>query len=361
MLLAARQRLRGGATAQAVVADQPGATPEPAAAGESVLLRKLSTKELLIAGATSGRVGAAAAIAGILLQFGEELMPRSVWERLPWEDLADAAQSVQVIASVFVTLGVLAWLISIVATALTYGGFELRREGDQLQVQYGLLDRRRVAIPIRRIQAIRVVETMFRQPFGFAEVRFDLAGLGAEEGSRGVLSPLMPRREVAALLEAACPQFAVGLTGDPVNPLPRRALRRYVVAASVGWVIFVLAAMAIAWRVPNVPAWWALPGLAVTPLFGALGRLRYRDAGWLLDGSRFLLRWRSVSRVTLLTEVRRLQYRGLEADPFQRRAGLVTFQTAVASGGVRQGFSLPHLDAQAAETLVRDLDGRSRR
>jgi putative membrane protein len=364
-LIAARQRARGEnapAPSPASSAD-PGVT-DPATlrpvAPDGELVRKLSTRELLIAGATSGRIGAAAAIAGVLAQFGDDLIPTSVWERMPWEQAADAATNIQIVASLMVALGLLAWLISIVATVLTYGGFELRRSGDQLQVQYGLLDRRRTTIPVRRIQAIRVVEGMLRQPFGFAEVRFDSAGFGADQGASGVLSPLMPKREVLAFLAETCPQFA--FEPDPVGlrSLPARARRRYIVAASIGWVITVAIAAVIVWRFLDFPVWWVLLALAVTPVFAWLGNLRYRDAGWLVEDGRFLLRWRGTSRVTVLTQVRRLQYRGLRADPFQRRADLATFRTAVASGGSREGFALPHLDVREAEALVEQLGGRQR-
>jgi putative membrane protein len=234
----------------------------------------------------------------------------------------------------------------------------LRRNGDQLQVQYGLLDRKRTTIPIRRIQAIRIVEGLFRQPFGFAEVRFDSAGFGADQGASGVLSPLLPKREVLAFLQDACPQFAIDPDRSGIRPLPERARRRYIVAASIGWVITIAIVAGIVWRFLEFPAWWVLTALAVSPLFALFGNLRYRDAGWLVADGAFLLRWRAMSRVTVLTQARRLQYRGLRADPFQRRAGLVTFGTAVASGGSREGFSLPHLDAQDGEALIEQLGGR---
>lgn len=359
-LIAARQRLRGDGLA--VVASDAGEAAPAAPAAQPIatdgeLVRKLTTRELLIAGATSGRIGAAAAIAGVLAQFGDNLIPASVWERLPWEGFAEAATDIQVVASLLVALGLLAWLISIVATVLTYGGFELRRSGDQLQVQYGLLDRRRTTIPIRRIQAIRISEAMLRQPFGYAEVRFDSAGFGADQGASGVLSPLIPKRDVLALLEVACPQFAFDPDPAGLRPLPARARQRYIVAASIGWVLTIAVAAVIAWRFLEFPVWWVLTGLAATPFFALLGNLRYRDAGWLVDDGRFLLRWRAISRVTVLTQVRRLQYRGLRADPFQRRAGLATLRTAVASGGSREGFSLPHLDAREAEGLIAQLGG----
>jgi len=47
----------------------------------------------------------------------------------------------------------------------------------------------------------------------------------------------------------------------------------------------------------------------------------------------------------------------LQSDPFQRRSDLVTFRTAVASGGSLEGFSLLHLDARDGEVLLEQLGG----
>lgn len=354
-LLAARQRLRSGepmSTSTTVDEIAP-----PVVIDEGVVIRKLSTGELLIAGATSGRVGAAAAIAGVLVQFGEQLMPQRLWERVPWDGLLDLGQQVEVLATLLISLAILAWLISIIATVLTYGGFEIRRQGDQLQVQYGLLDRRRTTIPLRRIQAVRIDEAMLRQPFRRAEVRFDSAGFGADAGASGVLFPLLPRADVAAFLEAAVPEFAQDWQPTTIRKLPARARRRYIVAATIGWLLLVLIAAVVIWRWIDVPAVILIPAVLATPFFALLGNMRYRDAGWLAADGRLLMRWRALSRVTVLTQVRRLQYRGFRADPFQRRADLVTVRTAVASGGSQEGFSLPHLDAREAEQLMEELGG----
>ncbi len=362
-LLAARQRLRGESLDPTTMPDTASGqvpTDRADAIDEGVVIRRLSTRELLVAGATSGRIGAAAAIAGVLLQFGEQLIPRRMWEQLPWEGMADAITQIDVLAFLAITIGVVAWAISIVATVLTYGNFEIRRLGDQLQVRHGLLDRRQTTIPVRRIQAVRVVEGLLRQPFGYAEVRFDSAGFGADEGASGVLCPLIPRSEVTAFLQAACPDFAQDLNPAGLQRLPRRAMRRYIMAACVGWVIFVAVAATLAWRFSDIPFQFVLLALVLTPVFAWLGYRRYRDAGYLAANGSVFLRWRGVSRVTVFTQVRRLQYRELTVDPFQRRARLATFRTAVASGGSREGFSLPHLDRTEAETLLAHLGRRSR-
>lgn len=378
-LLTARQRARGGEKAVSVdlvvrasdegaAATSPVNPALPAPAARSAkpdtmggeLLRRITTRELLIAGATSGRFGPAAAIVGAVTQFGDELIPAGVWERVPWERFSEAASNVQILVSAVTLLGIVAWLLAIATTALTFGNFQLRREADQLYLQYGLLDRRRTTIPIRRIQAIQVREGVLRQPFGFAEIRFETAGFGNDLSSSGVLFPLLPRREVQDLLSRASPEFVMEIERPDVERLPARSRPRYIVETSIGWVITVGIASLIVWRFLDIPLWWLwMLGLALlTPVFGWLGNWRYRDAGWLIDNGRFLLRWRSVGRTTMLTRVQRIQYRKLTANPLQRRASLVSFETSVAAGGLGGLAGLAHMDRDDAERLVQYL-GRS--
>jgi putative membrane protein len=338
------------------------AAVEPGVA-EGDVLRRLSTGELLALGATSGRIGPMAAVVGAILQFGVEVMPDSWWDRIPWQQ-AEALRSVSVIASLLLTIAVLTWLLAIGSTALAFGGFELRRAGDQLLIQHGLLDRRRRTIPIARIQAVIVGEQLLRQPFRRAHVRFESAGGEAEgaAGDSGVLFPYLPLREVGELLRRAAPEFAADPSVAMTTRLPRRALRRYVVNASAGWVLFVTAGAALLglWldRWIEIVTWrQALLLLAATPLFAWLGWARWKDGGWHVDGTQLMLRWRSVSRQTLITRAARIQRREMSADPLQRRADLATAQLAVASGLVGGHYALPHVDRNDAERLLATMGG----
>jgi len=323
------------------------------------LIRRMTTRDLLITGATSGRIGPAAALVGAASQFADDLVPQSIWDRVPWAGFVDAASDIRIITGAVMIFGLIAWVLAILTTVLTFGGFELRREDDQLYLQYGLLDRRRVTIPMRRIQAISIHESLLRQPFGLAEIRFETAGFGKDTASNGVLFPTMPRAEVMSLLRVACPEFAMDIDPPDLKRLPARARSRYIVAASIGWILAVVIASIGVGRFTDVPWWWVFCLVLATPWFVWFGAMRYRDAGWMLDGEQFLLRWRAIGRVTMLTRLRRIQFRKLTADPFQRRASLVTFHAAVASGSLGAGVALPHLDAQEAEALAWRLGNRA--
>lgn len=343
-LEAARHRAHAPATDAASGDDQ---------AGGARLIRAMSPRDLVIAGATAGRVGPAVAVVFGAYQLVEDLLP----SQLPrW--LATAGFSTVGLLSLAVALAGGAWLLSVLSTVLTFGGFELRRDGDRLLISYGLLDRRRSTIPLSRVQAVVITEGILRQPFGLASVKVESAGYGREAAEAGVLLPLVRRSEVGALLREACPALAeppLAETGQPLTPLPERARRRYVLEQVRGALVLALLAVGVAAALPRAPWWWGLFVLGLVPFGALLGLLRYRDTGWALDdGGGFVVRGRGIGRTTLITSRQRLQRRSVSRHPLQRRAGLATFRAAVASGGSGGRVAIEHLE----ESVAFDLLGR---
>lgn len=339
----------------AMTAEGPRLPVEDLAAGD--VLYRLPVRDLMLAGATSGRVGPAAAVVGVAMQFGTDLVPRSWWERVPWDSAAHAG--VQAIVAVVIVLGVLAWALAIGSTVLTFAGFELRRHGQQLVIRYGLLDRKRRTIPLRRIQAIVTVETLLRQPFGFAELRIESAGqAGGDEDASGVLAPFLRTRDIPALIAAAAPEFAVPWDAGALEHPPKRAARRYIVP-QVFWVAALcLAVNLLFWRWLNGLHWWpwTLAIAVFVPLAALQGWMEFRAAGWGLTSAHLVLRWRTLTaRNVLVTRRQRLQHRGASANVFQRRARLATFHAAVASGRAGGHFALPHLEARDTAWLLAEL------
>ncbi len=323
------------------------------------VIRRLGVGQLLLAGATSGQIGVVLPLLATFSQIFDDLLPVNVLEQVAESELP---RSPAAILLGLVVLAVTAWLISISGTVLAYGGFTLSRDGESLRIRRGLLETREVTIPIRRLQAIRIVESVLRQPFGMATLQMDSAGYGANSGVSTTLFPMLPRRDVRTLLEAAAPEFAV----DPeLQPLPRRAARRYVVmqVLSVLFPAGILVALGV------------LPGLLgrtsgllarLSPVFlvaaagliiasAIYGWAKYKGAGYALVSDCLVLRTRGFTRTTVIAPRRRLQSRSVTQNPFQKRAGLATFGVRVASGGGGTEYELPHVDAEAVGTLLARL------
>ena len=311
------------------------------------VLRRLSTGDLLIAGATSGQIGVAFSLLAVGSQFFDDFLSDAFVRRL----IETLAPNWLMVLLIFVPVGLLlAWFLAIAGTVLAYSGFTLSRDGDFLYIKRGLLERREATIPLSRIQAIRVTEGVLRQPFGLAAVRVESAGYGEDAGVSTMLFPLLPHEEVRELLAVATPEFAVS---PALQRLPRRALRRYVFRAMVGYLLLALV-VAVAWLVV-FGAFLGLLAFLLVPPSAVYGWLSFRDSGWAFEEDRLVVRYRSLGRKTAIAPRRRLQSREVARSPFQRRVRLATFLAEVASGSGGFALRVTDLDAKTAEILAGHL------
>ncbi|MFL6031651.1 MAG: PH domain-containing protein [Rubrobacteraceae bacterium] len=320
---------------------------EAETAGPTVV-RKLGTRDLLLAGATSGQIGVALSLIAVASQLFDDVLSQNLAQRL-LETFAPRSVTTALLY-VFI-LGLVAWLLAIGGTVLAHTGFTLSRDGDFLYIRRGLLERREATIPLARIQAVRIMEGLLRQPFGLASLRVESAGYGQDAGVSTTLFPLLPRKEVHGLLLEAAPEFAVA---PPLNALPRRALRRYVFRSTLPFLVLIFAAALLSSLVFDLAAWVFAALLLLLPA-ALFGWLRYRDAGWALEEDRLVVRSRFLGRTTAIAPRRRLQSRATLRSPFQRRVRLATFEAQVASGGGGAELRVTDLGADAADALIENL------
>jgi putative membrane protein len=347
------------ADTEALRREVEGSRSEPVeeAAGPAVL-RRLSTRELLITGATSGQIGVAFSLIAVFSQlfddlgnfFSEELVRRT-FERI-------APNSVVAILLLVLAVGLLAWLLAIAGTILAHAGFTLSRDGNFLYIKRGLLERREATIPLARIQAVRIVEGVLRQPFGLASLRVESAGYGEASGVSTTLFPLLPRGDAEKLLLDAAPEFAVS---PMLEPLPARARRRYVFRPVVPVLVLVVAVALASPLAFDLATWGFFAALLLVFPAALYGWLRYRDAGWAYRGDLLVVRSRLLARTTAIAPRRRLQSRDVLRNPFQRRAQLATFRAQVASGGGGAELRVTDLSSGDAEVLAEVLGPKSRR
>jgi putative membrane protein len=338
-----------------------GGRAEPAEQEESGPreVRRLGTRGLLVAGATSGQIGVALSVVAVGSQVFDELFTEGFVRRL-YE--AFAPSSVTVVLAGVLAIGLFAWLLAIAGTVLAYAGFTLSRDEEFLYIRRGLLERREATIPLARVQAVQMVEGILRQPFGLAMLRVESAGYGGKEsGVSTTLFPLIPRRDVPAFLQYAAPEFSGALSEEPLQRPPRRALRRYVFRSVVPLAMPLLLAAIVLYAsgisVLQLPlgGYATVAAVALLALNGLLGWLRYRDAGWSYTGGCIALRSRALARTTALAPHRRLQSRGSISNPLQRRASLAHLRVRVASGSGGAEFGVEDLEDRDVRGLISRL------
>ncbi|MGH8934922.1 MAG: PH domain-containing protein [Acidimicrobiia bacterium] len=305
---------------------------EPGQAVPSLV--SLGPGALLVAGLTGGRVAVLAAILG------------SVQEALPGERLAALVEGVLLQAQARGTGGVLlvlallaallllAVLVSLVTTVVVYWDFTVRREGDRLVIERGLLGRRRAFIPLGRVQGVRVHENLLRRWLRLASATLVVAGYahpGEERQRSGMLLPVGPRAEALGLARRLVgPQRSVTLEPPSGGGLARRLV--YAVAVALA------AALALL-------DWIGYAGLLFLPVAAGLAFGWWRALGHAHVGKHVVVRSGLAVRATTFVPVANIQHLRLTAGPLQRALGVATVRAAIPRAEAR-AVDLPRRRAE---------------
>ncbi|MCH1627258.1 PH domain-containing protein [Ferdinandcohnia quinoae] len=300
---------------------------------------QITMKELLVLASTSGGIGfVISAIFAFLSQFAEYVPFEKAFNKV--EQYINLSILTYIITLVILFL-LISWIIGVLIMALRYANFKVVKRDDELFITRGLIEKRQSTIPLHRIQAIRFTENLIRQPLGYATVLIESAGGSLDKGEElsTVLFPLIKKNQVEQLLKHFVPEYKLS---DEINHVPKRSLGRYILKAVIP-VIPVIIAVSYFFNP------WGYLSLLLLPLTCLLGYLRFRDAGWRIDGEQLTLRFRFIgSKITLLQQKKRIQSFDMKQSSFQRTKKLTSVKTFIKSSVSGKGFQV---------TDVEDSDG----
>lgn len=283
---------------------------------ERTVLLQLSAGRLMLAALTSLNISLALAFATGVFSLADDILPDKLYSRLFQE-------AGHILAGGWITVIalalILAWLLSAVLYTIKYAGFTVERVGKQIAVTCGLLERKQMFFSPQRVQAVSVKEGLLRQPFGFSEVKLHV--LTSESEKNLMLHPMIPMKEVGALLERIVPQYSAATVDTPPPP---RSLWLYMRLEAL---ISITICAACIWYF-KTPGLWSLLLIPVLLLWAIL---THKDAGIHLQGKQLTIRNRMISRTTKY--IRRPQVISLKVSgtSMQRRKNLLSFEVNLIS------------------------------
>jgi putative membrane protein len=295
--------------------------------------RRLQPRELAFAALTAGQLGIVVPVLAGGFQIVQQLFdPERGEEAVRW-----LPHTVTAVVLGAAALLVAAWLLSTAGAVVAFGGFTLIRDGDRLRIRRGLVQRSEATVPVSRVRAVRVVEGVFRRPFGLAALTIEVTGYADEASAARTLFPLVRMRDVRGLLDEFLPELA----DDPhgLQPPPARAARRYYL-----WPLLIGAAFTAAAFFAVGP--YAVMVLALAVLYA---RAHWRAAGWRLRDGRLAVRSMLLARTTVLAPARFRESHTVAQNIFQRRASLADLAVPF---GKQTTAKIRHLDAAEARGAI---------
>ena len=282
---------------------------------------KQTFPELFFMSATSGAVGVVlSGLVAFVSQFDD---------MIPYDRLFGQSKAVLELGTFFLislaAIGViLVYVAAIISMMLKYAYFTVEKKEDELVISRGLLEKRQLTIPLKKIQGIRIVENLVRQPLGFATVYLEYAGgsLGEKDSLTVMLFPIVKKKNIQEKFEQLIPDYETNL---PINPIPSRAYPRYVIRC-LPFFVFISIVCIYFFR----PLGYI--SLVLVPIGFGWAYLQYKVTGWNITGTQMMLRSRFISKQTLLFRKNRIQSIESRTSWAQKRKGLVTISALIKSG-----------------------------
>jgi putative membrane protein len=321
---------------------KPSAVVEEECAQEQTIIYKISTTELILLAITSGGVGVIfSALVAFLSQFDDMIPFKRVFHQFE-----NFLASGFVFISLMVLIGFLVvWLIALVGTLFKYANFTVTKTADDLVITRGIIEKRKITIPLKRIQAIRITQSMLRQPLGYGAVYFENAGGSVTNGELAsvVILPIAKRKDIWQILSMLLPDYHFN---NDYHPAPKRALIRYLLK---GWIIFL--------PILLVPAFLLKPfgWLFLLLLFPVtyLQYISYQDAGWMIHQDQLSLRYRQLNKHEVFVKKGKIQSLRLDEGYFQKQKKLSTIDAEVKCGNGAAGGRVVDVDQEHAAEILK--------
>jgi len=302
----------------------------------------ISTKELLIMSATSSGIGVIfSAVLAIFSQL-DNLIP---YKKLFNEAGALIQGSVYLVISMIILGLILAWVISILFTFVKYSYFTVSEVNNDLIISRGLLEKRKVTIPLNRIQAIRVSENPIRGLFGYISVFIESAGGNIEDAeSRNIiLLPMVKKESFTEILHTFLKEyhFTVNFTKPPLkarmNYLNRELIK----------VLPIIVILIIIFKTYGLFSIFLL----LYPFI--IGHFRFHASGWNICEQQLTLRYRVFLKHTVYMRKNRIQSMEASSTWFQRRKHLASIHSTIKSTGLGMKTNIRYLSQSDVDAIYR--------
>jgi len=284
-------------------------------------------------------------IIGMFSQFG-------VWENVIEKFINNLASSIGdvdvftmilLIFSLVLLTALVSWILDIIWTINEYFKFKLVNEDGKLITSYGLLNKVKVTIPLKKLQQITILTNPVKQKFNFYTMTLQTAGFGAKSGTNQAVVPLARFDELIELSQKIY-EFALPAQFRSISRKSiRRAFIRYLIISTVLITPGAIALPELSWTALGIPLLY----------YAAYLRWRYR--GYYVHNNYLIIKEGFWLRKIIIIPLKKLQTLHLQESFFQRRLGLATIFIDNASSAGIADAKIIDIDATEAREIFDEI------
>lgn len=192
---------------------------------------------------------------------------------------------VSILANLVIIAGIIfSCMKGIFGGFITYHDFKIKRQKDRLVIHYGLLRTIDYTIPVSKINAVIIHQTLIGRFLGKYMVELVNVGMGDEDTESGAYMILAcGKKELKEQLQLLLPEYA-DISIEKITRQPKEVIWNKLVKTIIWSVIIFGAGFFAKHYIPVIQTWMVLVGGAIMVAFGILlSVLQYLTAGSYFD------------------------------------------------------------------------------
>lgn len=327
----------------------------------------MSNKELIFTGLSNntGFVLIVLAALGSVAGLAEQILSTAIGRMLIDNGINFVARSfagntIWAITGIVIVVFIIVWLMSIVGTCISYGGFKARRRDSRIEIERGLLQHHFHGVDVDRVQSVIIKQSFIRRLLGYCELslgKIDALSEGEEGQQKSlnpqglVIHPFVKMDRVPEILAGLVPEFAdVPTDSRPVAKvaLRRAIIRRGILQGNGFWLAIMVVIAQVIVNAVVMPTsadavnilFYVNTGaivlyvlcalLLVLDIVGAV--LWYRGSGFAYNQRFMQISNGGFSRESVSFPRKKIQFGSTRTNPFQRNAHVATINARTAAG-----------------------------
>lgn len=299
----------------------------------------MTRKDLVILAVTSSGVGVI--LSGLLI-FMTQFIDLIPFEFLYTQVFTFIRSGLTMVLLVIFGALFVTWLLSIALTFISYHQFRVTRDRNNLFMTRGLIEKKKVTVPLSRVQSVEILENPFRQLFGYCTIVLHSAG-GAGESSRIAIFPLVKKNAAYEPLTEIFPELHFS---TPLKKVPERG-KHFFHRIQYFWAIPFIAGISYSF----FP--YGLFALLLLPVIFLHGRWKFKTARYAYEKQQLTTVYRQITKRTVYVLRPRIQSLTLRQSYFHQRRQVGTILCYIKSGMTYTVAKIPFMDEKEARQVMK--------
>ncbi len=270
---------------------------------------------------------------------------KKVFNKMGFEHLPIRSMIILSITILMIYL-VVSFIVSVIRTFVKYYGFTLSRQSKELEISYGLIDRKSFMLSANKITALYISYSLFGRLVGLGELKIENIGYGDEKGEVAILFPIIQKKKIDKLLREVLPEFLTQ-EAEWIRPDKRSKLSyviRYAIFPLIGAIVL------------TVLYKYGYLTFIVVVFMILCGYLAHQQAGTQAAGDKRVFSKGIFGKKIIIVKNKFFQSYTVSQNPLQKRKNLVNIKYSYQSNNLGGAVGIKGMDKKAVENGNLGLD-----